>query len=180
MGGIRFILPHPRAYPDRFARIPFTVCSNLDLHTDNQPLSARQWFPCLDTLSDRSTYEFQLTVNADLMVISSGELIEQVLSEDQRKKTFFYSISIPTSAQSISLAVGPFEILADSQRSQLTHFCLPGRTKELSHSTSFLAKALNFYEEYLGFLFVGQSYKQVFVEEAYDTFVTGETTSIFR
>lgn len=104
---------------------------------------ARSWFPCLDTLSERATYEMEYTVSSDLVVVSSGDLIEQVFSEDMSQKTFYYSLGIPTTAQMIGLCVGPFEIVTDPVRpASITNFCLPGREQDLAHSTSFITKVV--------------------------------------
>lgn len=169
-GGIHFVQPHPKAYPERFPH----------MYTDNEPNGARMWFPCIDNLTEHSTYEMEYTVDPDLLVVSSGDLIEQVLDENQSKKTFYYKIGMPTAAHTISLVVGTFEIFVDPNRHNVTHFCLPGRYRELTSSVSFLPKAFNFYEEFLGFPFPLKSYKQIFVEEVSDYMYSGATQTVFN
>jgi aminopeptidase N len=44
----------------------------------NQPLGARTWFPCVDTLTDRCTFSMEITVDSGSLVIASGELEEHV------------------------------------------------------------------------------------------------------
>jgi aminopeptidase N len=51
---------------------------------------------------------------------------------------------------------------------------------ELTYTTSFIAKAFNFYEEFLGFPYPLKTYKQIFVEETSEDIYPGATQSIFR
>lgn len=117
------------------------------MYTHNQVGGARMWFPCMDNFADRCPFEMEFTVHSNLVVVSSGELVKQILSEDHTKKTFYYKLDIPTAAHAIGVAVGPFEILpgVDTQpnskfKNILTHFCLPNRKKDLENTTSFLAQ----------------------------------------
>jgi len=52
------------------------------------------------------------------------------------------------------------KVLPDPNIPSVTHFCLPGRMAELSHTTSFLVEVFNHYEEFLGVPFPFDSYKQ--------------------
>lgn len=52
-------------------------------------------------------------MDASMVAVSCGDLLETVYTHDMRKKTFHYMLPIPTAAPNISLAVGPFEILVD-------------------------------------------------------------------
>ena len=73
------------------------------------------------------------------------------------------------SPESIFLAVGPFEVLPDPKSPQrVTHFCLPGKLALLKQSVKFLHDNFSFFEQYLDIKFPFKSYKQVFVEQAYD------------
>jgi transcription initiation factor TFIID subunit 2 len=79
----------------------------------------------------------ELTCDANFLVIASGELQEQVFNDDETKKTFYYRFNVPTLAQGISMAVGPFEVLPDPKIGYVTHFCLPGKMKQLLNCVSF-------------------------------------------
>ncbi len=78
-----------------------------------QIFSARFWFPCVDSYSELCTWKLEFTVDASMVAVSCGDLVETVYTHDMRKKTFHYMLPIPTAAPNISLAVGPFEILVD-------------------------------------------------------------------
>ncbi|MGH0158356.1 UNVERIFIED_CONTAM: hypothetical protein FKN15_060643 [Acipenser sinensis] len=57
--------------------------------------------------------KLEFTVDAAMVAVSCGDLVETVYTHDMRKKTYHYMLPIPTAAPNISLAVGPFEILLD-------------------------------------------------------------------
>lgn len=52
-------------------------------------------------------------MDASMVAVSCGDLVETVYTHDMRKKAFHYVLTIPTAAPNISLAVGPFEIMVD-------------------------------------------------------------------
>lgn len=76
-------------------------------------LFSRFWFPCVDSYSELCTWKLEFTVDAAMVAVSNGDLVETVYTHDMRKKTFHYMLTIPTAASNISLAIGPFEILVD-------------------------------------------------------------------
>lgn len=82
------------------------ICSNLTV-------LARFWFPCVDSYSELCTWKLEFTVDASMVAVSCGDLVETVYTHDMRKKAFHYILTIPTAAPNISLAVGPFEIMVD-------------------------------------------------------------------
>lgn len=47
-----------------------------------------------------------MTVDAMMTAVSAGELVESALSMDGKQRTFYYDLSVPTSACNIGLAVG--------------------------------------------------------------------------
>lgn len=84
------------------------------VHTNNQIRRARCWFPCMDEGFQRCCYDMEFTVAHNLVAVSTGSLLYQVLSKDDPPhKTFVYRLDVPVTAQWISLVVAPFEILPD-------------------------------------------------------------------
>lgn len=67
----------------------------------------------MDSFSELCTWKLEFTVDAAMVAVSNGDLVESVYTHDMRKKTFHYMLTIPTAAPNISLTVGPFEILVD-------------------------------------------------------------------
>ncbi|XP_062116921.1 transcription initiation factor TFIID subunit 2 isoform X3 [Humulus lupulus] len=134
-------------------------------HTDNQIRRARCWFPCIDDTLQRCCYDLEFTVAQNLVAVSSGNLLYQVLSKDDPPcKTYVYKLDVAVSAQWISLVVGPFEVLPDHQFCLISHMCLPVHLSKLRGTVDFFHSAFSCYKDYLSVNFPFGSYKQVFIE----------------
>ncbi|XP_077546800.1 transcription initiation factor TFIID subunit 2-like [Haemaphysalis longicornis] len=157
-GGIHFVVPECEG----------TLAERgVHVFTYGHENSSRLWFPCIDSYADPCTWKMEFTVDSNMIAVSCGDLVETVYTSDMRKKTFHYTLSTPTSAPKIALAVGPFEIFVDPQMHEVTHFCLPHLLPLLRQCTNFLHEAFEFYEELLSSRYPYSCYKQVFVAEAY-------------
>ncbi|TYI17738.1 hypothetical protein ES332_A07G046100v1 [Gossypium tomentosum] len=134
------------------------------VHTDNQIRRARCWFPCIDDNNQRCCFDLEFTVAHNLVAVSNGSLLYQVLSKyDPPCKTYVYRLDVPVTAQWISLAVGPFEILPDQHNGLISHMCLPPNLPKLRHTVEFFHNAFSEYEQYLDAKFPFGSYNQVFL-----------------
>ncbi|CAH0555152.1 unnamed protein product [Brassicogethes aeneus] len=156
-GGLHFVVPETEAgtYAERGAH----------LYTYGYQNSSRLWFPCVDSFAETCTWKLEFTVDDELTAISNGDLQEVVYTPDMRRKTFHYSLNVPTCAPNISLAVGPFEIYVDPYMHEVTHFCLPNLLPLLKVTTRYMHEAFEFYEETLSNRYPYSCYKQVFVDE---------------
>ncbi|XP_015908116.2 transcription initiation factor TFIID subunit 2 [Parasteatoda tepidariorum] len=157
-GGIHFVVPDCEGtMVERCAHMFTYGCDN----------SSRLWFPCIDSFSEPCTWRMEFTVEAAMVAVSCGDLVETVFTSDMRKKTYHYNLAVPTCAPNIGLAIGPFEIFVDPHMHEVTHFCLPQLLPHLKHSTKFLHEAFEFYEELLSSRYPYSCYKQVFVDETF-------------
>lgn len=93
-------------------------------HSPPNPNFPRFWFPCVDSYSELCTWKLEYTVDAAMVAVSNGDLVETVYTHDMRKKTFHYMLTIPTAASNISLAIGPFEILVDPYMHEVIIFII--------------------------------------------------------
>ncbi|CAM8974118.1 unnamed protein product [Rhodiola kirilowii] len=151
------------------------------LYTDNQIRRARCWFPCFDDVFQQCCFDLEFTVAQNLVAVSTGELLYQVLSKDDPpRKTYVYRVGVPVAAQWISLAVGPFQIVPDRHSGLISHMCLPPKLSDLRHTIGFFHTAFSHFENYLSAPFPFGSYKQVFIapEMAISTHNTGASMSI--
>ncbi|KAI0304611.1 hypothetical protein BC826DRAFT_1088837 [Russula brevipes] len=182
--GLTFVRPSD-AYPYRVPHV-FT--------TPSSPDAARCWVPCIDSLWERCTWDFEFVVPRSLedspvaldedaqtehptLVICSGELIEQVAHPYSSNKTIFtFSQTTPTSVQHIGFAAGPFHVLpisagdvigddpGNALQALMHAFCLPGRETQLVASVPFVRQAMTFFTTEFGSYPFG-SHKFVFVDE---------------
>uniref|UniRef100_A0A672LV18 Transcription initiation factor TFIID subunit 2 n=1 Tax=Sinocyclocheilus grahami TaxID=75366 RepID=A0A672LV18_SINGR len=169
-GGLHFVVPDVEGSMAERAAHVFSF--------GNQN-STRFWFPCVDSYSELCTWKLEFTVDASMVAVSCGDLVETVYTHDMRKKTFHYMLPIPTAAPNISLAVGPFEILVDPYMHEVTHFCLPQLLPLLKHTMSYLHEIFEFYEEILTCRYPYSCFKTVFVDEAYVQVSSYASMSIF-
>lgn len=69
----------------------------------NQKCFDIPWFPYTHQVC---TWKLEFTVDASMTAVSCGDLTEVVYTQDLRRKTFHYVLSMPTAAPNIGLAVG--------------------------------------------------------------------------
>lgn len=144
--------------------------------------SSRLWFPCIDSYGQPCTWLLEFTVESHLTAISCGELIGAYSSPDRKMKTFKYELNVPTSAPNIGFVVGQFETWMDpssvSANLPIKNYYLSGLDKLVKASCSFLHECSEFYEEFLSFKYPYSSYKQIFVDQAFETYQSYATLSI--
>ncbi|KAF6168935.1 hypothetical protein GIB67_038432 [Kingdonia uniflora] len=134
------------------------------LHTDNQLRRTCCWFPCMDNSLQRCCYDLEFTVEQNLVAVSNGTLLYQVLSKDDPPRiTYVYRLNVPVTAEWISLAVAPLEILPDRHIGLLSHMCMSPSFSMLRNTVGFFHNAYSHYEDYLSAPFPFGSYKQVFI-----------------
>lgn len=96
------------------------------------PGATRAWLPCIDTISDRCTWDMEFIVPRKderkmipeydgegafdevdgITVVCSGEILEQIIHPtNNSKKIVHYRLSEPTPAPFIGFAIGPFKMI---------------------------------------------------------------------
>uniref|UniRef100_A0A0N5A862 Transcription initiation factor TFIID subunit 2 n=1 Tax=Syphacia muris TaxID=451379 RepID=A0A0N5A862_9BILA len=128
--------------------------------------STRSWLPCMDAPDQLCLWRIEITVDASLIAIASGELLHSEYSLDMREVTYHYQLLIPTSAVNIGFVVGHFTPYVHPEMSEITAFALPSLTSLVKHTTSTVDRVFEFFEELLSCRFPFPSYKQVFVDQA--------------
>ncbi|KAG2634965.1 hypothetical protein PVAP13_2NG321000 [Panicum virgatum] len=152
------------------------------LYSSSQIRRAHCWFPCIDSTTQRCPFDLEFTVSMDLIAVSNGDLLYQVLSkEDPTKKTYVYKLNTPVSAHWISLVVGPLEVLPDSNDISVSHICLSPALSKLRNTITFFHDAYSCYEDYLATPFPLGLYKQIFLPPEMTVLPTslGASTCIF-
>eukprot|EP01134_Creolimax_fragrantissima_P007396 CFRG7396T1 len=169
-GGVYFVMPTSELVNDRPPH----------MFTHNQTNGARLWFPCLDTWTDRATWTLTYTVPPKMTAVSCGYLYAQELVKDKSKKRCEYRVPVPTPACDIGFVVGEFDLLQDKTFPAMTSFCLPGLLPQLTNTVSIMARAFDFFTDYLGVKFPFRSYKQVFVDDTYQDMSSFSSLSVFN
>ncbi len=143
------------------------------------------WFPCLNSYNEHCTWKIEVTVNEDLNVIASGNLIETETinlktlesletsssasmlmagSSEINKKKFHFYVSQPTCAPNIGLVIGRFESETDENINEIVYYCESTLMELVKSSVVFMHDAFEFYEDFLGRNYPhNSSFKIVFV-----------------
>ena len=158
--GFHFVLPEDNSVDAAYA------------FTGGPPNSSRSWFPCVDC-SEPCTWKIEITVDEDYVAIAPGDLLgPPEYTDDLRSKTYQFYLAQPTSAPSIGLAIGAFEIFPDRSEStgstMITHFCPKGLRSLLEHSVQSVASIVEYYEGELASQFPYHSLALVFVDRAFE------------
>lgn len=84
---------------------------NLGVGFEEDPhVYGRAWYPCLDVFTDKSTYEFHVTVDSTYLPVCNGELTGQTDLGDGRKTTHWI-MNDPIPSYLVAFAVAPFVLL---------------------------------------------------------------------
>ncbi|KAJ3042424.1 hypothetical protein HDV00_007380 [Rhizophlyctis rosea] len=145
--------------------------------------------------------------NREMVAVCSGALCEQIVHPAyQDKKVFSFQLDSPVAASSITVAVGAFEVvpipgwvrrpprtgspvpdeahLGDEEEGEEEGepcgfgFCLPERVDDMVYTLEFFAQAAEFLEEYMTTSYPFPVYNHVFVEDAYNSVMSGATMAI--
>ncbi len=154
------------------------------------------WFPCVQSYNELCTWKIEVVVNENKTVITSGNLIEiEEISETQmyesnndtdgskssNLKKYHYFLQVPTCAPNIGLIVGEFESLIDENMAEISYYYPEYMLKDILINTiSFENEILDFYEEMLSVHFPHNVYKQVFIHDLPDDFISFSTLTILR
>lgn len=95
--------------------------------TQGEAEEARYWFPSYDFPDDKATTEQFITVPADEVAISNGELLETIENTD-RTRTFHYKMPVPHSIYLTSFIVGKYVKVEGKYKDiPLGYYVYPGR-----------------------------------------------------
>ncbi|GCF11831.1 M1 family aminopeptidase [Dictyobacter arantiisoli] len=131
--------------------------------TFGQPRYHSHWFPCHDSPDDRATTEIIVTVPAQFITVSNGNLLG--VTDNGATKTHHWRHDVPHAAYLVSLVVGDFAVIEDTYKGKPVHYYVRKDRKEdaplLMGKTP---KMIQFYEEYLGVEYPYDKYAQTVVE----------------
>ena len=122
--------------------------------TNTAEYDGSMWHPCFDSLSERSTYEVEVVVDADMQVIAAAQLVNKRYDNDSRTTArYCFTQPLPVHSRSMGWAVGRWMVDVEVEAEYVTYF-YPS-----SHHSSFvytivapstIASMLSLYGELLG------------------------------
>ena len=109
------IIPYEGNYPVS-VHVDFTVKNgstsivnkNEIIFTDNRVDGPSGWFPCIDTIAQRSFFSLSVTFSSNLVCIGPGEFSNISLDAQKKTTTMTYKIKYPVSPNAVGFAIAPF------------------------------------------------------------------------
>jgi aminopeptidase N len=129
----------------------------------DEPIYAREWFPCYDVPTDKATVKMHITVSDDMIVASNGVLID-VISNPDLTKTFTWEENYPISTYLISIAATNYETFSDvyasdSQTMEVLYYAYPEHLAEAQEDFSVTVPMIEFYADLFGeYPFLNEKY----------------------
>ncbi len=128
-----------------------------------QPRYHSHWFPCHDAPNDRATSEIVVTVPAQFLTISNGNLLS--VTDNGTTKTHHWRHDVPHAAYLISLVVGDFAVIEDHYKNvPVTYYVRPDRKDDADLLMGKTPEMLRFFSEYTGVEYPYDKYAQTVVE----------------
>ena len=84
--------------------------------SQGEATETRAWVPTYDAANDKTTWEFLVTVDSNMKVLSNGRLVGVTPVNSGAQKTWHWSQDKPASTYLYSVVAGPFTILHDQWR----------------------------------------------------------------
>ncbi|KAH0795510.1 transcription initiation factor TFIID subunit 2 isoform X1 [Histomonas meleagridis] len=81
---------------------------NSIIYTDNRADGPSGWFPCIDSLAQRSLFTLAVTYNQSYICIGPGESSLISVDQQQRVNTMLFKIPFPVTASGLGFVIGPF------------------------------------------------------------------------
>lgn len=111
----------------------------------------RYWFPCFDSVGDKMTTEINVTVPANLRVISNGTLAGITEDKKRDEKTFHWRMDQEQAAYLVSIVVGDYVTISDTVRGVPLHYNIPAHRKNENTDLVFghTPAMISFFSDYI-------------------------------
>jgi len=135
------------------------------LWTQSEPESARCWFPCLDSPTDRLTSEIVATVPAEWVVLSNGTL-QGDPTKQGATRTWHWKQDQTHVPYLLSVVAGDFEVLEQEWEGIPVQSYVPrGRLGDARRSFEKTPAMMKYFSEQIGFRYPWPKYAQICVDE---------------
>jgi aminopeptidase N len=120
----------------------------------DEPIGAREWFPCYDVPSDKATVRMHITVADSMIVASNGDLID-IQSNPDQTKTYTWEENYPVSTYLISVAATNYETFSEVYTTGLEtmdvlYYVYPEHLAQAQEDFSVTVPMMEFYSDVFG------------------------------
>ena len=153
----------PRAGLHFMKPVPEDPTRPVQAWTFGQPRYHSFWFPCHDAPNDRATTEIVVTVPAQFLTVSNGNLLG--VTDNGATKTHHWQHDVPHAAYLMSLVVGDFAVIEDSYNGKPVNYYVRKDRKE--DAPLYMGKTpamMRFFSDFTGVEYPYDQYAQTVVE----------------
>ena len=122
--------------------------------TNTAQYDASMWHPCFDALTERSTYDVDVVVDADMQVVAAAQLVSKRYEDDSRMKArYCFSQPVPIHSRAMGIAVGRWMVDVEAEHDYTTYFYPTSHHAAFVYTIaapSTVASMLSLYSEVLG------------------------------
>jgi aminopeptidase N len=134
----------------------------LTLWSQGEPISNRNWIPCIDEPSERQTTEIVATVPEGFEVLSNGKLIDRKENPAAKTVTFDWRQDQPHPAYLVTLVVGQFDVVREEWEGKPVLYYVPkGRKAEVAPTYGRTRDMITFFSQRFGVPYPWAKYAQV-------------------
>lgn len=131
--------------------------------TFGQPRYHSHWFPCHDEPNDRATTEILVTVPAQFLTVSNGNLLS--VTDNGATKTHHWRHDVPHAAYLVSLVVCDFAVVEDSYNGKpVNYYVRKDRKEQAPLLMGKTPQMMRFFSEFTGVEYPYDKYAQTVVE----------------
>ncbi|HET7789500.1 MAG TPA: M1 family aminopeptidase [Gemmatimonadales bacterium] len=134
--------------------------------SQGEATETRAWVPTYDAPNDKTTWEFLVTVDSSLKVLSNGHLAEVTPVKGTAQKTWHWVEDRPASTYLYSVVAGPFTILHDEWRGRpVDYWTYPDTVNAAWRTFGETPAMIELYSEVLGVNFAWDKYDQSIIPD---------------
>jgi aminopeptidase N len=134
--------------------------------SQGEATETRAWIPTYDAPNDKTTWEFLVTADTGLNVLSNGRLVGVTPTNGGKQNIWHWSQEKPASTYLYSVVVGPFTVLKDQWRGiPVEYWTYADTTNAAWRSFGETPSMIELYSEVLGVNFAWDKYDQSIIPD---------------
>ncbi|HEY2806508.1 MAG TPA: M1 family metallopeptidase [Gemmatimonadales bacterium] len=133
-----------------------------------EAIETRAWIPTYDAPNDKTTWEFYVTIDSALSVVSNGRLVGSEPAAGGSQRVWHWSQETPASTYLYSVVVGPLVVLHDQWRGvPVDYWTYPDTVNAAWRSFGETPSMIELYSQLLGVPYAWPKYDQSIVPDVF-------------
>ncbi len=134
--------------------------------SQGEATETRAWIPTYDFSNDKTTWDFFVTADSGLVVLSNGHLVDVSPAPGGRQRVWHWAQEKPASTYLYSVVIGPFVVLRDEWRGRpVEYWTYPDTVNAAWRSFGETPAMIELYSQVLGVPFQWAKYDQSIIPD---------------